>query len=556
MKNNQMNQNQLKKERRDTLIRLLKMMKGGFYIYIIAIIVMSFSMAGFSTITAFLLKGVIAMAQTGDRSGLTSMVITNIAAGIAVLLCYQFAFIAYTMQAKKGAANLQSAMLSKAMRLPYDYYEATHSGDFMSKLMYDEGRTEDIYGSRFRRILMPCLMVAFYLVPMFILSWQVTLCLVGVCIITLLVNGLFIAPMKRTSKKLSNTHTSLTERLSDLLSGMDLIKVFGLEKEMVGQYEDNNEAFKKGQYHMNLLSAGLDGLNNCFDLIASLVFIAMGIYFVSIDITTVDRLAAIYIMYGSMSWNFLQIGIYIPSMASCLTNAQRVFAFLDQKEEPSSYEHIGKAVGGGYIEMEHVNFSYDENTPVLRDFSLHIEKGKTVALKGESGKGKSTIAKLLMGLYPIESGNISINGKAFSSYSLKDIRQMVGYVPQEPYLYNVSIAENIRYGRPDATMNEIIAAAKAANAHDFIMNQEHGYETIVGERGNRLSGGEKQRIAIARAMLKNAPILILDEATSALDNESERLVSKALDRLMDGRTTIMIAHRISTLNRADVIVEI
>ena len=321
-------------------------------------------------------------------------------------------------------------------------------------------------------------------------------------------------------------------------------------------------------------------------------------------ITTIDTLAAIYLMYGSLSWNFLQVGRYIPELMNCLANAQRVFEFMDIEEEPVSYIEVGAAkqsneadcnseISDNYIEMKNVCFAYDaENIDdkisssndgsiigkisnnsndkiigedsnnveskrrILDDFSLHIKKGTTVALTGASGRGKSTLAKLLLGFYPIQSGQISIAGKAYGSMTLKEIRNMIGYVPQEPYLYNVSIAENISYGKENVTLEEIMEAAKSANAHEFIQKQENGYETNAGERGNKLSGGEKQRIAIARAILKNAPILILDEATSALDNESERLVSEALGRLMVGRTTIMIAHRLSTIERADVVVEL
>ena len=538
------------------LLRLLKMMKGGFFLYLASIIAMSLSMSGFNIIIAFLLKNIIQMAQSGTYQGLLSMVLINIAQGLGALLIYAISFYTYTIQAKKGCANLQKAMLNKAMRMPFYYYENTHSGDFMSKLMYDCGRTEDVYGSRFRRILMPCLMVLFYLVPMFYLSWQVTACLVGVSIITFIINGLFINPMKKVSKELSDSHMSHTERLTNILSGIELVKIFNLDKKLVDQYVEDNERFKKGQKKMNMLSAGLESLNECFNLLSSLVFIAISIFFVSLGITTLDKLAAIYLMYGSMSWNFLQIGIYIPSMANCLINGQKVLDFIDSKEEPERYAKVGKAAGDGFIEMEHVDFSYEEGLPVLKDFNLHIEKGSIVALKGESGKGKSTIAKIMLGFYPIQKGNITIDGKAFSEMPLSVIRNMIGYVPQEPYLYDVSIAENIGYGKPGATSEEIYEAAKAANAHDFIIKQEKGYETKAGERGNRLSGGEKQRIAIARAILKNAPILILDEATSALDNESERLVNEALERLMAGRTIIMIAHRQSTLKRADVIVEI
>lgn len=306
------------------------------------------------------------------------------------------------------------------------------------------------------------------------------------------------------------------------------------------------------------MSAKLDGLNQLFQLLGSLVFIALGLVFVSQGITTVQNLAAVYLLYGSMSWNLLQVGLYIPSMASYLANAKRVFEFLDLAEEPERYGNHSPVLvpGDGEISIRDVTFSYDGRQDVLQHFHLDIPKGKCVALKAESGKGKSTLAKLILGLYPVNAGKIFIQGKAYEDYSLEEVRQLIAYVPQEPYLYDVSIAENIRYGKPDASREDIVRAAKLANAHDFIMDLENGYETRTGERGNLLSGGQRQRIAIARAILKDAPILILDEATSALDNKSEALVNESLDRLMKGRTTIVIAHRESTLAHADLVVEL
>ncbi len=549
------------------LWRLLHMMKAGFWKYLVAIIAMSVALSAFDTVTAFLLKDIMARISWEQGlmfDGLGKNVLLCVLAGLCCLAIYGVGYIVYTMEAKRGGANLQRVMYSKAMRLPFMYYDTTHSGEFMSKVMYDSERAQGIYGSRFRRILMPCLMVSCYLIPMLYLNWQVTLCLFGASASLLFLNTMFVVPMQSMSQKLSGTHSSLTERLSNLLAGMEQVKIFGLQKVMVDEYVDANERFRKGQRSMNILSACLDGLNQGFELLGSMVFIALGIFFVSKDVTTVENLAAIYVLYGSMSWNLLQVGIYIPSMASYLANAERVFAFLDSEEEAEYVEmHSntkdvvkGECAEDSCIRMEHVSFSYDGENNILDDFSVDIPKGKCVALKGESGKGKSTIAKLLLGFYSVTAGEMYLNGKTYNNYTREQIRNQIGYVPQEPYLYNVSIAENIRYGKSDATLEEIMEAAQKANAHDFIMRQENGYDTNVGERGNHLSGGEKQRIAIARAILKDAPILLLDEATSALDNESEQFVNEALERLMQNRTTIVIAHRMSTLNRVDVIIEL
>ncbi len=541
----------------------------GFPKYLAAILIMSLSVSGFDTVTAFLLGNLMTrasrFAQGNIFDGLFAEAVLSISVGIMFLIVYALSFRVYMMEAKKGGANLQRLLYSKCMRLPYSYYDNTHSGEFMSKIIYDGERAQGIYGSRFRRILMPAVMTLFYLGSMFLLSWQLTICLFAVSLILFAINGAFIIPMQRMSTKMSKTNASITEQISNILSGMEQIRIFQLRSLMVERYIENNEHYKKEQGKVNVMSAALDGLNQGFELIGSLVFIALGIFFVGIGITSIGNLAAVYVLYFNMSWNMLQVGLYIPSMASYLANAKRVFEFLDREEEQqerriSQNDNQGKLsfpeLQRFAVQIENVSFSYDGRQPVLQNFNLNIEKGKCVAMKGESGKGKSTIAKLLLGFYTIDAGKILINGKDFKTYSLREIRELIGYVPQEPYLYNVSIEDNIRYGRPDANHEEIVRAAQMANAHEFILALESGYETKAGERGNRLSGGQRQRIAIARAILKDAPILILDEATSALDNKSEQLVNEALHHLMEGRTTIVIAHRQSTLEQADEIIEI
>jgi len=553
------------------LWEMLKLMKYGFIRYLLAIIVMSVVLTGFNTVTAMLLKSIIARAKrygTGDVfEGLSQEILFCVLAGIILLVIYAFAFFVYTMEAKKGGANLQKMVYSKCLRLPYSYYENTHSGELMSKAIYDCERAQGIYGSRFRRILMPFLMTCFYLIPMFILSPQVTLCLFGASAALLIINALFVRPMQRVSGEMSKTNVNLTERITTILSGMEQVKIFSLKSMLVERFFHDNDRLRREQNRMNIMSARLDGLNQFFELLGSLVFIALGLIFVNMGITTVDNLAAVYVLYGSMSWNLLQVGLYIPSMASYLTNARRVFDFLDTEEEPERYGVLPHREKNPYqgssdipensaISMREVSFAYEGREELLSGFDIDIAKGKCTALKGESGRGKSTIVKLLLGLYPTKCGKIYMDGRPYESYTLNEIRDRIAFVPQEPYLYDVSIAENIRYGRPGASDEDVIRAAKMANAHEFIVRMEKGYGTSAGERGNRLSGGQRQRIAIARAVLKDASILILDEATSALDNKSEQLVNEALERLMKGRTTILIAHRQSTLDYADEIIAI
>ena len=321
---------------------MLKMMKTGLIRYLFAIIFMSVALSVFDMITALLFKNIIFRvenyAQMNMFTGLWEEVLMCVGVGFLTLFVYALSFYVYTMEAKKGGANLQKALYSKCMRLPFSYYEQTGSSDFMSKVINDCERAQGIYGSRFRRVLMPFLMMSFYLIGMLILSWQVTLCLFGASATLFVINGMFIEPMQRVSREMSTTNVSITERISNILSGMEQIKIFSLKSVMVEQYIEENEKYRKEQNKMNLMSAKLDGLNQIFELLGSLVFIALGLVFVSQGITTVDRLAAVYLLYGSMSWNLLQVGLYIPSMASYLANAKRVFEFLDFEEEPERYE--------------------------------------------------------------------------------------------------------------------------------------------------------------------------------------------------------------------------
>ena len=280
------------------LWRMLKMMKTGFIRYLLAIIFMSAALSVFDMITALLFKNIIFRvenyAQRNMFAGLLKEVLLCAGIGCLMLFIYALSFYVYTMEAKKGGADLQKALYSKCMRLPNSYYEQTGSSEFMSKVINDCERAQGIYGSRFRRVLMPFLMMSFYLTAMLMLSWQVTLCLFGASAILLVINGLFIEPMQRVSWEMSTINVSIAERISNILSGIEQIKIFSLKSVMVEQYIKENEKYRKEQNKRNFMSASLDGLNQIFELLGSLVFIAVGLVMVSQGITTVDRLAAVY----------------------------------------------------------------------------------------------------------------------------------------------------------------------------------------------------------------------------------------------------------------------
>ena len=534
-------------------VRTMKVMGKRCIIYLTAILFMSAGFAMFSVMESILMKNIVDAAQTGDSKHMAVSIIGNIIGAAISLLVYRAAAIIYNVEAKRAYAVLAKQLFHHEVRLPYTYYEEHHSGDVLSKIAYDMDRTSAIYGSRFRRTVSPLIQVTVFVVPMLILSWQITLCLVGVNVLMLFINALMIKPMRNNAKQLSAVNVKLTEKLSNLLQGMEQARMYTAGKHTIEEFEEQNIFYEKKNNRKILYTGFLESCNNGFDLLCSLAFLMLGVYFIQSGYTTLGSLAAIYSLYGKFSSQFLMLGMYLPELIGCLANAQNVFEFMDEVEEPETWYGEGGSVpeAGSYISMKNVTFHYSEDKPLLKDYNFSVEEGESVAVTGPSGCGKTTLSKLLLSLYPVMGGDIIFAGDSYRMLSNKQIRSKIAYVPQEPYLFNYSIKENIRIGRTDASDEEIVEAAKMANAHEFILQLENGYDTSVGERGNRLSGGQRQRIAIARAILKNAPLLLMDEATSALDNESEQLVNDALKSMKNNKTVVMIAHRQSTIDLAD-----
>lgn len=527
--------------------------------YLLGIFFMSTGWAAFSVMTSILLKNVVDAAQAAEVNKIPLIIVGNILGGIVILLIYRAGAIVYNVEAKRAHGTICKKVFHHEVRLPYEYYEKHHSGEFISKLSYDLEKTGSIYGSRLRRTVAPILQVTVYLIPMMILSPQITLCLIGVNLIMLLINGLLIGPIRKVSGELSRTNSKMTEKMSNLLQGMEQARMYRAGVQTVDEFVSENKTYVKQNDKKIIYTAVLESCSNGFDLLCALAFLMLGIYFVQSGQTTLGSLTAIYSLYGTFSFQFLQLGRYLPELIGCLVNARNIFEFLEEKEEPENW-YPDRVTDEGMnkvkpetpmLKLDEIEFYYREDKPLLKDFSMVVEKGESVAITGPSGCGKTTVSKLLLSLYPLLGGEWFLGGSSCYDLSNNEIRKQIAYVPQEPYLFNESVRENIRIGKPDATDAEIENAAKLAYAHDFIMQLEKGYDTNVGERGNNLSGGQKQRIAIARAILKDAPVILLDEATSALDNESERLVNEALKQMKNKKTVVMIAHRPSTIALAD-----
>lgn len=590
-------------------LRTMRTMGKRRFMYYGSILGMSITFAMFSVMEAFLMKIVVDIAQKGEWDRLISSVIIIVITGVIVLLGYRFACIRYNVEAKRIYGKLYEQVLSHEMKLPCEYYENHHSGEMLSKVSFDLGRMGDIFGSRFRRVVMPFMMVVVFLVPMFALSWQLTLCLVAVNTVLIGVTMVLTGPLKSLSKKMSESNSIMTKHITDLIQGIIQVRMFPAGRKTVDRYNEEADVYAVKSDKRNVFSSLLECANTGFDLICNLVFLALGILFVQKGYTTLGAIAAIYTMYGRFSRQFLQMGKYIPELIAYLTYAQNIFDFLDEKIEEemlnrqefnkerlhnednieeSNWKNdiigsdgklnksdiqnqnvvnneINNSCGHNNIDysvnISNLTFSYikDENNApvvVLDNYNERIKSGEFVAVTGASGSGKTTLSKLLMGFYKPDRGMIEVCGNNLDDISLQAGRSFFALVPQDAILFNMSIMDNIRMGRLDATKDEIIEAAKMANAHQFITEFTDGYDTVVGEKGMSVSGGQRQRIAIARAILKNAPIMLMDEATSALDNESERAVNETLQNLKGRMTIIMIAHRTSTIQMADRVISL
>ncbi|MDE6052746.1 MAG: ABC transporter ATP-binding protein/permease, partial [Lachnospiraceae bacterium] len=384
------------------------------------------------------MKGVVDISQSGDYQSLGITIVGIVAAGIVSLLVYRKGAVVYNVEAKRVDGVLYERILNLEMDLPYEYYEKHHSGEIMSKVSYDLGRMGDIYGSRFRRMIMPFLEVVVYLIPMLILSPQLTLCLVGVNVTMMLFNMILAEPLRKVSQELAGINSSMTRKLSDLLQGMEQVRMFAHGRETVQEYIQLSLRYARRSDRRILISSGLESANRGFDLLCSLVFLALGVFFVQRGYTTLGALAAIYTLYGSFSAQFLQMNRYMPELVAYLTYAQNIFDLLEEKREAENWYTTEEVCRGKQsaddtqlISMNKVGFSYEEKQ-VLEGYSLIVQRGECVALTGASGCGKSTVSKLLLGLYPIEKGAVSVMGNSVKNMTNRELRDFFAYVPQEP----------------------------------------------------------------------------------------------------------------------------
>lgn len=531
-------------------------------LYLLSIFMMTVLNALFEVAGSVFMKIVFDIANKKRVVNSGQEIIIAIVLGVISIILASVFMCIYNNEAKRMSLKLKNMVFEKSMRFPYKYYEKYHSGEILSKMVYDTDAASNIYSSRLRRVLAPIIFVVVFAIAMAVINPFMTIILILLNALLFVANSLISKPMKLVGKKLSQKNSAMTNIISNIIAGVGITKIYDVNHVGIEAYKKENHEYTSIQKNKMRLSALLEMLNNGFDLLCSLMFIVIGIILIQYDLATIGELAAIYTLYTSLSFRFLQLGKNFPELINCIAYAERIFEFLNLPEEVlysenEEKEYLSNEQGReNAVDINNITFGYKDKEKLFLSNTYIFPQNKTIAVTGHSGCGKSTLAKLLLGFYELQGGSISIFGRDSKELGVSESRKRIAYVPQSPYMFNVSIMENIRYGNPNASDSEVVQAAKLANAHDFIKKLENGYDTLLNNRGNNLSGGERQRVAIARAILKNSPIILMDEATSALDNESEQLIADAIARLKNKKTVIMIAHRMTTIQNADVVVEI
>ncbi len=468
--------------------------------------------------------------------------------------CY-FASVAVMVPLRTGIVrDIRRQVYHKIVSLPLSFFSDERKGDIIARMSGDVSEIENsITGSLEMLIKNPILLVCYFGVLIYT-SWQLTIFTIVVLPIMGWMMGRIGRKLKQRSLEAQNKWSETMSQLEETLGGMRIIKAFTAERKMTRRFDEATDDFRNAASRVSIRQSSAHPVSEFLGTTLIVLVLWYGGTLIFSDHSPID--APTFIFYMIILYSIIQplkdfskASYSIPKGMASIERVNKILLApnpIQSPAHPKPLEGLNSA-----IEFRHVSFAYSQGNPVLHDVSLTVEQGKTVALVGQSGSGKSTLVDLLPRYHDVTGGEILIDGINVKDVSVTDLRSLIGNVNQEAILFNDTFYNNITFGVESATMDEVIAAAKIANAHDFIMESEHGYDTKVGDRGCRLSGGQRQRISIARAILKNPAILILDEATSALDTESERLVQEALERLMKTRTTIAIAHRLSTIRHAD-----
>ena len=450
--------------------------------------------------------------------------------------------------------DIRIEVYDKVLKLPLSFFSEERKGDIIARMSADVQVVENSITSSIDMLIYQPIAILVCFFTLFTVSWQLTLFVLVVAPIAGWIMGKVSRKLKSQSSAVQGQWGDIIAQLDETLGGLRIIKAFIAEHKMLKRFIFVNDEFRKGMNQMIIRQNAAHPMSEFLGTIIIVIVLWFGGFLILNESNLIDASTFIFymvILYSvinplkDLSRATYQIPLGLASMdrIDFILRAENPIRELPNPTQLKSFDDK--------VEIQDVSFHYIEGRDVLKHINLVIPKGKTIALVGQSGSGKSTLVDLIPRYHDVCSGRILIDGKDIREVGISSLRQLIGNVNQEAILFNDTFYNNITFGVENATMEQVIEAAKIANAHEFIMESENGYNTMIGDRGGRLSGGQRQRVSIARAILKNPPILILDEATSALDTESERLVQEALERLMKSRTTVAIAHRLSTIKNAD-----
>lgn len=450
--------------------------------------------------------------------------------------------------------DIRIMVYAKVMGLPLSFLSEERKGDIIARMSGDVGEIENSITSSLDMLIKNPILIVSYFATLIVTSWQLTLFTILVLPSMGWVMGRVGRALKRQSLEAQSKWSDTMSQLDETLGGMRIIKAFIAEEKMINRFVKCSNELRDAVNRVAMRQSLAHPMSEFLGTVLIVIVLWFGGSLILGNNSSIDASTFIFymvILYSVINplKEFSKAGYNIPKGLASMERVDKILKAenpIKEVENPKPLDDLKEK-----IEFKDISFSYDGKREVLKHINLTVEKGKTVALVGQSGSGKSTLVDMLPRYRDVESGEITIDGVNIKDVRIRDLRSLIGNVNQEAILFNDSFFNNIAFGVDNATMEQVIAAAKIANAHDFIMETPDGYNTNIGDRGGKLSGGQRQRVSIARAILKNPPILILDEATSALDTESERLVQEALERLMKTRTTIAIAHRLSTIKNAD-----
>ena len=489
--------------------------------------------------------------------GSMTLLILGLFLGIMTALktsCY-FGSSAIMVPLRTGIVrDIRIQVYNKLLSLPLGFFSQQKKGDIIARMSGDVGEIEYSITSSLDMLIKNPILIVFYFGTLIITSWELTLFTIAV--VPLMAWGMSAIgkKLKRQSLEAQSKWSETMAQLDETLGGLRIIKAFIAEDKMKARFSNTANDYRKAASKVAIRQASAHPVSEFLGTIMIMVVLWFGGTLILSDAAPIDAPTFIFymvILYSVLNplKEFSKAGYNIPRGLASVERVDKIMNAVNNISEPA--EPVQLKTFEDKIEYHGVSFTYEDGKEVLNDINLTIPKGKMIALVGQSGSGKSTLVDLIPRYHDVSSGSITLDGTDIRDFRIKDLRSLIGNVNQEAILFNDTIFNNIAFGTEGATMEQVVAAAKIANAHDFIMEKEEGYQTNIGDRGAKLSGGQRQRISIARAILKNPPILILDEATSALDTESEKLVQEALDRLTGTRTTIAIAHRLSTIKNAD-----